>query len=200
MRSIPMNLNPRMPVAPDEELQLTEAQVRAILSDRATKLARGYTLTVEPTERQVQLIAFGRGEHRYGVELRFLTEIRPLAAVTRVPGVPPFFSGVIQLRGEIVAVIDIAVLFGGELSDAGGDRFAVVVASPDGAAALLADAVDDVVDLPADQIHPPLATFTQSRERYIRGLTETGLAILDVERLLGDEWLRVDHEPTEERR
>jgi len=189
----------RMPVAPDEELHLSEAQVRAILANRAAKLADAYSQVADSTAQQVQLIAFGRGEHRYGVELRFLTEIRPLSTVTRVPGVPPFFSGVIQLRGDIIAVVDIAVLFGASPSSVT-DRFAVVVSSGDVAAALLADSVDDVVDLPAERIHPPLTTFTQSRERYIRGLTEDGLALLDVERLLGDEWLRVRHESAEERR
>lgn len=195
-----MDPTPRMTIAGDDELQLTAAQVRAILADRAQKLARSYDQVQISTERLLQLIAFGRGEHHYGVELMYLTEIRPVTSLTRVPGVPPHFSGVIQLRGEIVAVIDISVLFGGMPIAADEERFAVVVAFGDISAALIADTVDDVIDLRVDRIHPPLTTFTQSRERYIRGLTEDGLAILDVERLLGDEWLRVNHETTEERR
>ncbi len=194
-----MDANPRITIAGDEELQLSAAQVRAILADRATKLARTYEGAVEQ-ERLVQLIVFGRRDLRYAVELRYLSEIRPLTSLTRVPGVPDHFPGVIQLRGEIVAVLDIAVLFGGPRASDDGESFAVVVAWGDIAAALYADTVDDVLDLPPGHIHPPLSTFTHSRERYIRGLTEDGLAILDVERLLGDEWLRVNHEPTEERR
>lgn len=195
-----MNAKTRFPVTGDDELQLSEAQVRAILSDRAAKLATAYAAQSEPTGDRVQLIAFARGEHRYAVELRFLTEIRPLGAVARVPGVPAYYAGVIQLRGDIVAVLDIARLFGGEVGTTA-DPFAVMVTAPgDAAAALLADSVDDVVDVPAERVHPPLASFTSSRERYIRGLTEDGLAILDVGRLLGDEWLRVNHDSTEERR
>ncbi len=190
----------RIEISADEELQLSSEQVRAVLADRARKLALAYSQVAEPSSNRVQLIEFSRGEHRYGVELAHLTEIRPLADWTRVPGVPDFYLGVIQLRGDIIAVIDTSILFGAPAPQTHGDRFAVVVSAGDFAAGLLADSVDDVHDLPPERIHPPLTTFSSSRERYIRGLTEDGLAILDVEKLVGDEWLRVTHEPTEERR
>jgi purine-binding chemotaxis protein CheW len=195
-----MDPNSRIEVAADDELQLSPLQVRAILSDRATKLSRTYAQTAEQAGKQVGLIAISRGAHRYGIELDSLTEIRPLDSWTPVPGIPDHFLGVIALRGEIVAVIDIAVVFGGQPTAGDAERFAVVVTSNGVAAALLADSVDDVHDLVPEQIHPPLSTFTHSRERYIRGLTEEGIALLDVERLLGDEWLKVSQEPTEERR
>jgi len=195
-----MEQNPRIQIAPDDELQLSADEVRAILADRAVKLAAGYAQVAERAGRHVQLIAFSRGEHRYGIELRNLTEIRPLVSWTPVPGIPGYFLGVTQLRGDIIAVLDIAVLFGSATEGDAGERFGVVVTAGDVAAALLADTVDDVHDLAPEQIHPPLTTFANTRERYIRGLTEDGLAILDVERLLGDEWLRVSHEPTEDRR
>jgi purine-binding chemotaxis protein CheW len=195
-----MDRNPRIEIAADEELQLSPMQVRAILADRATKLARAYTQPSEQSAEHVGLIAFSRGVHRYGIELAHLTEIRPLESWTPVPGIPEFFLGVIALRGEIVAVIDIALLFGGATPEHDGERFAVVVSAGDVMAALLADSVDDVHDLLPEQIHPPLTTFTHTRERYIRGLTEEGIALLDVEKLLGDEWLRVSQEQSEERR
>jgi purine-binding chemotaxis protein CheW len=195
-----MEQNPRIQIAPDEELQLSSAEVRAILADRASKLASGYAQVAEAADRNVHLIAFSRGEHRYGVELKNLTEIRPLVSWTPVPGIPSYYLGVTQLRGEIIAVVDIAVLFGAAVEPSAGERFGVVVMAGDVATALLADTVDDVHDLAPEHIHPPLATFDTTRERYIRGLTEDGLAILDVERLLGDEWLRVSQEPLEDRR
>src|SRR5690349_6354366 len=126
-----MEFNPRMTVAPDDELQLSAAEVRAILAERATKLARSYAQTSESVDRDVQLIAFGRGDHRYGVELRHLTEIRPLVDLTFVPGLPSFYAGVIQLRGEIVAVMDIAALFGDATVGAPVEPFAVVVTAGD---------------------------------------------------------------------
>ena len=195
-----MDPNSRIDVAADDELQLSPLQVRAILSERAAKLSQTYAQSAELAVKQVGLIAFSRGAHRYGIELDYLTEIRPLDSWTPVPGIPDHFLGVIALRGEIVAVIDMAVVFGGQPTSGDGERFAVVVTSGAVAAALLADSVDDVHDLLPEQIHPPLSTFTHSRERYIRGLTDEGIALLDVEKLLGDEWLKVSQESTEERR
>lgn len=194
-----MEHNPRITIASDEELQLSPQQVAAIMADRATKLAQAYTQVAEQSARRINLIAFSRGAHRYAIELEHLTEIRPLDAWTRVPGVPEYFLGVVALRGEIIAVVDVAVLFGSETAHAA-ETFAVIVTADGISTAFLADSVDDVHDLLPEQIHPPLATFTSSRERYIRGLAEDGIAILDVERLLGDEWLRVSHDQAEERR
>lgn len=195
-----MDRTPRLPIAPDDELQLTSAQVEAILADRASKLAIALTPSTHSDIDQVHLIAFSRGEHRYGIELAFLSEIRPVIRCTPVPGIPPFYVGVIQVRGEIIAVLDIAVLFGREPGAAAGDQFAIVVTSGDVTAGLLADSVDDVHDLLPGRIHPPLTTFTDRRERYISGLSQDGVSILDVDKLLHDERLWIRQETSEERR
>lgn len=195
-----MNINSRIQIAGDEEQQLTAEEVSAILAERATKLALAYSQVSASSTEQIQLIAFSRENHHYGVELRFLTEIRPLTMITPVPGVPAYYSGVIHIRGDIVAVIDLGMLFGGAAAENIEEKFAVVVTHGEMVTALLADSVDDVHDILPSQIHPPLATFSDSRERYIRGLTEAGLSIIDVEKLLGDDWLWVDHNPQEERR
>ena len=195
-----MDFSARFTIEGDTELQLTREQVAAILAERAAKLATGYAQVFADQSESMRLIAFSRGSHVYGVDLASLTEIRPLTTWTPVPAVPDYYLGVIQLRGEIIAVIDIAKLFGGADAPSEGDRFAVVVTAGGVAAAFLADTVEDVHDLPADQIHPPLPTFSHSRELYIRGLTESGLAILDADKLLGDERLWVTHEALEERR
>ena len=195
-----MDRTPRFTIAPDDELQLSVAQVEAILAERASKLAITYTPSSHTDIEQVHLIAFSRGDHRYGIELSFLSEIRPVTRCTPVPGVPPFYIGVIHVRGDIIAVLDIAVLFGREPGPAEGEQFAIVVSSGDVTAGLLADSVDDVHDLLPGRIHPPLTTFTDRRERYISGLRQDGVSILDVDKLLHDERLWVRQEPSEERR
>lgn len=195
-------MDPRAPIAiaPDEELQLSSAQVRAILDARAAKLARGFDPAAGSPAELMHLIAFSRGAHHYGVPLERLAEIRPLPSWTPVPGVPAVFVGVIQLRGEILAVVDLAVLFGAEAAERPNEPIGIIVSVDGVAAALLADAVDDVYDLTPERIHPPLATFSAARQRYISGLSDEGVAVVDVDKLLRDGWLRVSHEPHEERR
>ena len=84
-----MDRTPRFTIAPDDELQLSAAQVEAILSERAAKLAITYAPSSYADIEQVHLIAFSRGDHRYGIELAYLAEIRPVTRCTPVPGVPP---------------------------------------------------------------------------------------------------------------
>jgi purine-binding chemotaxis protein CheW len=196
-----MSLNERISVAGDDELELTPDEVRHVLNERARKLSQAYAETADSTEENLQLITFSRGSHRYAVDLQVLTEIRPLATWTRVPGIPDYFEGVIQVRGEIIALVDIVTLFEGMRSETDNDPtlecFAVVVSTAAATMALLADSVDDVHDVRPERVHPPLATFRDSRGRYIKAIVEDGPAIIDVEKLLGDERLWVLHETNE---
>jgi purine-binding chemotaxis protein CheW len=192
-----MPLNERIAVSGDEELELTPDQVRHVLQDRARKLAQAYAETLETAAASVQLITFTRSAHRYAIPLAYLTEIRPLASWTPVPGIPDFYEGVIQVRGEIIPLVDIVTLFESrreEPSAGAAEPFAVVLATDTAMLALLADSVDDVHDVRPDRIHPPLATFTNTRGRFIKSIIEDGPTIIDVEKLLGDKRLWVRHE------
>jgi purine-binding chemotaxis protein CheW len=194
-----MALNERIPVAGDEDLELSPDEVRQVLLERARRLSQTYMDGADSTGARLQLITFSRGPHRYAVELDVLTEIRPLLDWTPVPGIPEFFEGVIQVRGEIIPLVDIVTLFEGArpVPGAGVERFAVVVAAASTTMALLADSVDDVHDIRPERVHPPLATFRESRGRYIKSIVEDGPAIIDVETLLGDERLWVRHDTNE---
>jgi purine-binding chemotaxis protein CheW len=177
----------------DEELQLTPEQVRRILAERAARLARTSDAPAALARERRQLISFTRGGRRYAVDLEYVAEVKPLAGWTPVPGVPPFYLGVIQLRGDIVALVDVPRLFGDEPPAPPAEPFAVVFAARDAMMAVLADSIDDVHDLEPERVHPPLATFSKSRGRFISGLVADGPAIIDAEKLLGDERLWVDH-------
>ena len=193
-----MSDEPRISISADDDQLLTQDQVERILRERASKIAQHYTQASETTGEQIQVITFRRCGHKYGIELRHLTEIRPLVRWTRVPGIPGYYSGVIHLRGEIMSLIDLATLFKSRTADAGEETFAIVVSDGVSSTAFLADAVDDVHDIPPDRIHPPLATFREMKRRYIRGLGMENLALLDVEKMLSDEWLNVNHESKED--
>ena len=181
-----------MKIEGDEELQLTPEAVRAILIDRAAKLARAYAATPQSRREHRQLIAFSRGGHRYAVDLDHVVEVKPVTGWTPVPGTPAFYLGVIQLRGEIVVLADLLKLFGDDPGPMPEEPFTIVMAVGDVMLAVLADSIDDVHDLEPERVHPPLATFSKSRGRYISGLVADGPAIVDAEKLLHDERLWVD--------
>src|ERR1035437_2704679 len=85
-------------------------ETRELLKTRATEMA------TEPEQKKgfspiVQLITFSLGAETYGLEAAFVQEIYPLKDFTPLPGVPAFILGIINVRGQIIPVIDLKKLF-----------------------------------------------------------------------------------------
>jgi purine-binding chemotaxis protein CheW len=144
----------------------------------------------ESTEHPQYLTFFIAGEeHAIGI-LR-VREIIQFAGVTRVPRTPDWVRGVINLRGSVVPVVDLAVKFGWRALQP--TRLSCVVVaevSLDGepvVMGLLADAVSGVVELPAAEIQPPPPFGPRVRVEYLHGMGRVGerlLLLLDVDKLL----------------
>jgi len=165
-------------------------QERVILEERAVELAReGKQQAVAVA--QITLVEFLLAHERYGIEPDFVREIVPLKTLTPVPFTPGFVLGVTNLRGEILSVIDLKRFF--ELPDQGltDSSKLIVLQSKTMTLGILADSVVGTRSIPADQIQPPLPTHTEIRAKYLKGVTEGRLAILDAEQILADERLIV---------
>jgi purine-binding chemotaxis protein CheW len=145
-----------------------------------------------------QLLTFLLAGDSYAVSILRVREIIEYDSVTRVPNVPPSIRGVINLRGSVVPVVDLAVRFGlGESQvtkrscviivevDVEGDRLVM---------GLMADAVSQVIELPPADIEPPPAFGTRVRVDFLKGLGKIGknfVLILDIDRVLSGEEVRV---------
>jgi purine-binding chemotaxis protein CheW len=146
-------------------------QDRAILRRRAESLAQAgeETIAIET----VGLLLFRLGEEWYAVPIERVREIYNEYAVTRVPRVPDFVLGVVNVRGEIVSVTDIATLMRVpsrteiDLSDERPP--AIIVANDTCSSAIVVDEIGDIVDVPRDSIEPPLSTLDKSQVEYIAG-------------------------------
>jgi len=138
-----------------------------------------------------QYLTFSLQGEIYGLDILRVREIIEYTRPTIVPMMPAFVHGVINLRGNVVPVIDLAQRFG-RAPIALHPRTCVVileVQSAEGAVAIgvLVDAVNAVLDLEADQIEPAPSFGTGLRQEFIRGMarTEVGFIILlDVGRVL----------------
>jgi purine-binding chemotaxis protein CheW len=134
-----------------------------------------------------QYLTFSIGGEVYGVEILRVQEIKGFCTVTPVPNAPSFVSGVMNLRGTIVPVIDLRQRLG--LSRADANRFTVIVVVNvnDRVSGLVVDSVSDVLTIPAESIQPPPELGMRQEARFVRGMAKVGerLAILlDAERLL----------------
>lgn len=160
--------------------------------------ARARALAPEPGKAQaadaLEIVEFVLAHESYGVETSFVREIHSLTNLTPVPCTPAFVLGIVNLRGEIVSVIDVKKFF--ELPEKGLTDLnkVVVLQSETMRFGVLADAVLGVRRVPAAGIQPSLPTLTGIREQYLKGVTSERTIVLDAEKLLGDESIVVQEQ------
>ncbi|MDD5180892.1 MAG: chemotaxis protein CheW [Gallionellaceae bacterium] len=166
--------------APDTE------QTRRILQARAQALAS------EPGKIQtdaecLRVMEFRLAHERYAVESRHVREVVALENLTPLPGAPAFVCGIVNVRGEILSVIDIKKFF--DLPQKGlPDLHKIIVLQSDNMLfGVLADTITGVRQIPLAGIQPSLPTLIGIREEYLKGVTPERTVILDAEKLLADE-------------
>jgi purine-binding chemotaxis protein CheW len=130
----------------------------------------------------------------YGVESLYVREVYPLKELTPLPCTPPFVLGIINVRGQILSVVDLRQFF-----DLPAQRLTdlnKVIVLHDGTMAfgILADAILGVRVIPPDGVQPSLPTLTGIRAAYLKGVTGERLVILDAAKLLTDKALIVFEE------
>jgi purine-binding chemotaxis protein CheW len=174
----------REKIAPNPE------ERKRILKERAMVLARepGTSRTDRPA---LDLVEFLLAYERYAIESTWVREIYPLKEITPLPGTPHFISGIINVRGQIVSVVDLKKFF--DLPARGLTDLNKVILVSDGSMefGLLADAVPGMCRIPLEEIQPGLPTLTGVRAEYLRGVTADRLVILDVAKLLADPALKI---------
>jgi purine-binding chemotaxis protein CheW len=136
------------------------------------------------------LTFFIRGEE-YAAGILRVKEIIEFERVTRVPAMPDHVRGVINLRGAVLPVIDLAAKFGHGPSEPARTTCIVVAETQLGAEMLtvgvMADAVSEVVDIADDAIEPPPTFGTGVRADFLTGMGKLDnrlLLVLDVDRVL----------------
>ena len=138
-----------------------------------------------------QYLSFVLCGEEYAVNILRVKEIIEFDALTRVPAMPASVRGVINLRGRVVPVVDLAARFGLNESQITRRSCIVMVELTDNdesvVMGIIADAVSQVLDLAEAEIEPPPSFGTAISARFIRGMAETGkkfVIILDVDRAL----------------
>jgi len=160
-------------------------ETQRILKARAQALARE-PVPEEAADARIEVVEFLLAHERYAVESRYVREVYPLESLTPLPCTPAFVLGIINLRGEVLSVIDIKKFF--ELPEQGLTDLnkVIVLRSENMLFGILADAISGVHRVPVADIQPSLPTLTDIREAYLRGVMPDRTVILDAEKLLSD--------------
>ncbi|MDH4158105.1 MAG: chemotaxis protein CheW [candidate division Zixibacteria bacterium] len=135
----------------------------------------------------LQLVSFDLGSQQYGVDILQVQEINRTVDITKVPQAPEFVEGVINLRGQVVPVIDLRKRLHLEPKEHDKNTRIVVVDINGSVVGMVVDAVSEVLRLPSGRIEPPPEMVTGCDTEYIRGvakLEERLLIILDISKIL----------------
>lgn len=171
-------------------------ETQRILKARALALAQE-PVSGRTSSESLEIVEFVLAHERYAIESRFISEVAVLESLAPLPCVPAFVLGIVNLRGEMLPVIDLKRFF--ELPDKGlGDLNKIIVLrSGEVLFSVLADAIIGVRRIMLADIHPSLPTLTGIRKDYLRGITRERLVVLDAEKLLADERIVVREEVEE---
>jgi purine-binding chemotaxis protein CheW len=143
-----------------------------------------------------QYLTFKLGDEVFATDVAKVREVLDFTTITKIPRTPDFMSGVINLRGNVVPVVDLRLCFEMSKTEKTVNTCVVVVEMLlDGEPTVigaLADSVEEVIDLEPDQIEPAPKIGTQIRTDFIKGMGKREsqfIMILDIDRIFSAEEL-----------
>jgi purine-binding chemotaxis protein CheW len=146
---------------------------------------------VSPDTDQDQFLTFTLGDEVYAIDILNIREIIDYGNLTTVPMMPAFIRGVINLRGSVVPVVDLAARFGGEPAEITKRTGIIIIEIVDGESTMsigaVVDGVNEVLEIPPGDIEPPPSFGARIRTDFIRGMGKVNgkfLVLLDVANVL----------------
>lgn len=167
------------------DIHLSEEQIKEVLDIRAATLAQA------PSDEQeesivTQYVAFVLGQEQYALEVSLVEEIQPVKSLTQIPCTPAFVLGAVNVRGRILPVIDIKKFFDLAPSELKPASKIIVIETGGLELGVLADQVNEVMDVRVDEIKTQIETLSGSSEEFIKGVTDDAVIILDMVGLAQD--------------
>ena len=156
------------------------------------------TATEMPTEGErrsveapgtMQLVSFRLGHEEYGVKITKVQEIILMGEITRMPQTPGYIKGLINLRSNVIPIVDLRLRFGLEETEPTDETRIMVVNVNDKTVGLIVDAVSEVLRISEDQVTPPPPAVSGLGREYLTGLVrldERLLVMLDIDKIITD--------------
>ena len=147
----------------------------------------------EKTSEEVfQWVTFQLENEVYGVNVMQVQEVLRYTEIAPVPGAPDYVLGIINLRGNVVTVIDTRLKFGLTPAEVTDSSRIIIIEAEKQVVGILVDSVAEVVYLKASEIDPAPSVGTEESARFIQGVSnrkEDLLILVDLNKLLSDnEW------------
>jgi purine-binding chemotaxis protein CheW len=159
-------------------------------------------MSTETITETTQHLTFSLGDEVFAMDISKVREVLDITDVTKLPRMPEFMRGVINLRGAVVPVVDLRIKFGMTQTENTVNTCIIITeATVDGFTTVLgalADSVKEVVDLEPGNVTAPPRIGTKLRTDFIRGMgkrDEQFMIILDIDRVFSaDDLARAEQE------
>lgn len=126
---------------------------------------------IDPTTgERTELISFRIGEQEFCVDIMSVREIRGWAPATPVPQAPSFVRGVINLRGAVLPIVDLAARFGLFVTEPTARHVIIVTRIGNQVVGLLVDAVCDILTVTKDMLQPTPDVACEVTKHFVKGL------------------------------
>ena len=136
------------------------------------------------TDDEHQLVLFQLSDEDYGVDIYSVQRLIQVPEVTRVPQAPEYVEGVIDVRGDIIPVINLKKRFGFDTTDVNGDGRIVITETGEHIVGFLVDAVSEVTRLSNEDIEPPAPVLVGDRADYVAGIGKQPVTGSNTSRLI----------------
>lgn len=146
----------------------------------------------DPNDEVLQWVTYRLDEETYGINVMQVQEVLRYTEIAPVPGAPEYVLGIINLRGNVVTVIDTRSRFGLPPTEITDNSRIVIIESDEQVVGILVDSVAEVVYLRSSEIDSAPNVGTEESAKFIQGVSNRSgelLILVDLNKLLSDdEW------------
>ena len=142
------------------------------------------------TDEDLRWVTFRLENEKYGINVMQVQEVLRVTEIAPVPGAPSYVLGIINLRGNVVTVIDTRSRFGLSSAEMDDSTRIVIIEADEQVVGILVDSVAEVVDLKASEIETAPNVGTEESTKFIQGVASHDnelLILVDLNKLLTDE-------------
>lgn len=177
----------------DQENTLSVEEKRSVLKARTQALA---VEKKDETSRSgfIDVVVFGLASETYAIESSFIREVYPLNDFTTLPGTPSFVFGIINVRGQILSVIDLKKFFNLPEKGLGELNKVIIIHNERLEFGILADIIHGTQQVSIESIQTSLPNISGIGSEYLKGITAEHLIIIDTKKILEDERIIINQE------
>jgi purine-binding chemotaxis protein CheW len=173
-----------------------EAPADLLLQSRASHAAMpngkfsNMTNAIKQSGAYLEIVSFHLGDQEFCIDIMAIREIRGWAPVTPMPHTPPYVLGLINLRGAVIPVIDMACRLGMKMTEPS-ERSAIIVTDIAGKlVGLLVEQVSDMMTIKSEDLQPAPEIIPEAQRAFCRGivaLEKTMVCFLNLDTVIAEQ-------------